>query len=161
MWKIKNKEWRRRIFRYAPLFLWIGVILFASSTAGAMSNTSKFVRPFLMWLFPDLPEQTIILYHTYIRKLAHFAEYAVLGFFASRAFRYSTKRILHRFWWLCAALIVISVAVIDEFYQSFNVLRTSSVYDVGIDCAGGITMISLCLLYYFKKNNARGNTAGL
>ncbi len=83
---VQNLSWRERLWLYAPLFLWIGVIFYLSSSQGAMSNTSRFIRPFLEWMFPFATEETLQIYHGYIRKFAHFFEYAMLGFFASRAF---------------------------------------------------------------------------
>lgn len=142
-----NQKWRGRIIRYAPLILWVAVIFTASSTAGAMSNTSRIIRPLLEWLFPDASALTLDIYHGYIRKLAHFTEYAVLAFLASRAFWNSSQTILQKFWVLWAFLLVVLVASVDEYSQSFNVLRTGSIYDVLIDASGGLIMILLLVLY--------------
>ncbi|HEY8559414.1 MAG TPA: VanZ family protein [Pyrinomonadaceae bacterium] len=141
---IKNSTqniWRGRIIRYAPLILWVAVIFAASSTAGATQNTSMIIRPLLEWLFPDAASATLDAYHGYIRKLAHFTEYGALGFFASRAFFYSSKMNLRKFWFVWAFLFVAFVATADEYNQSFNAARTGSVYDSLIDIAGGLTVI--------------------
>lgn len=145
----ESQKWRGRIIRYAPLILWIGVIFFASSTAGASRNTSLFVRPFLVWLFPDAPAAILDIYHGYVRKFAHFAEYAVLAFFASRAFWDSSITAFRKFWFVWAFLIAALVASIDEYNQSFNPLRTGSFYDTLIDASGGLTMI--LILYFILK----------
>ncbi len=142
-----NQKWRGRIIRYAPLILWVAVIFTASSTAGASNNTSRIIRPLLEWFFPDVSALTLDIYHGYIRKLAHFTEYAVLAFLASRAFWLSSQTILQKFWFLWAFLLVVLVASADEYSQSFNVLRTGSIYDVLIDASGGLIMISLLVLY--------------
>lgn len=144
--------WRERIIRYAPLILWLAVIFLNSSTIGASSNTSRIIRPLLEFLFPNAPEDVLLIYHGYIRKFAHFAEYAVLAFFASRAFLFSSRPILRRFWFAFAFLFVAFVASVDEYNQSFNALRTSSPYDVLIDCAGGAAMILLFRLFTRKNN---------
>lgn len=115
-----------------------------------MSNTSRFIRPLLVFLFPNAPEGTLIVYHNYIRKFAHFAEYAGLAFFAARAFFNSNKKILRKFWYLFALLSVLFVAVIDETNQSFNAARTGSPTDVLIDVSGGFAMI---LIFYLVKRN--------
>jgi len=137
----KKTIWYGRFIRYVPLILWICLILFASTTNASMSNTSRFIRPFLEFLFPDTSETTLIIYHGYIRKLAHFVEYGVLAFFASRAFWLSSKDTLRKFWYVTAFLFVVFIAGIDEFNQSFNPTRTGSIYDVLIDGTGGILMI--------------------
>ena len=144
---IQKFNWRESIIAYAPLFLWLGVIFFLSSSNGSMSRTSLFVRPLLEWLFPAATEETLQIYHGYVRKFAHFFEYAMLGFFASRAFWSSSINLFKKYWYVFALLLVCLTASIDEYNQSFNVLRTGSIYDVLIDSAGGLMMIiflSIC-----------------
>lgn len=160
----KNSIWRGRISRYAPLFLWIGIVLFASTGNASMSQTSRFVRPLLEFLFPNAPEETLVFYHGYIRKSAHFIEYAILAFWASRAFANSLKPYLQKYWFLVSFLVVFAVASIDETNQSFNQARTGSPYDVLLDCAGGATMI---LFFYLirkliaKRKSSTGNISNV
>ncbi len=137
----QKNDWRGRFYRYAPLILWVGLILFLSTGQASMSNTSRFVRPLLEFLFPNSPEEILIIYHGYIRKLAHITEYAMLAFWASRAFSSSRLMFLRRFWFLFAFLLVALVASIDETNQSYNASRTGSVYDVLLDVSGGAAMI--------------------
>jgi len=149
----QKSAWRGRFFRYAPLILWIGVIFIASSNTGSMSNTSRFIRPLLEFLFPGTPEEILVVYHGYIRKFAHFAEYFGLAFFASRAFFGSSKEWLRKFWFIFALVLIVLVATADETNQSFLASRTSSVYDVLLDSSGGLTMILLFAVvkkYFFK-----------
>ena len=146
-------KWRERVIRYAPLILWIGVIFFLSSTQGAMTRTSRFIRPLLEFLFPNAPEETLIIYHAYIRKFAHFSEYAFLAFWAWRAFKTSTGEIIKKYNLLFSLGLVLFVASIDEFNQSFNAARTGSIYDVLLDFTGGLTMI--LIIYLLVKNKAR------
>lgn len=142
-----KSKWRGRIIRYAPLILWAGAVFLASSTTGSMSNTSLIIRPLLEWFFPNTPEDILSLYHGYIRKFAHFFEYAVLAFFASRAFWSSSVNFLRRFWTIFAFLFVLIVASVDEYNQSFNPARTGSVDDILLDCAGGAAMILFLRLF--------------
>ncbi len=143
----ESNKWRGRIIRYAPLVLWISVIFIASSTAGASKNTSIIIRPLLEWLFPAATSANLDIYHGYIRKCAHFTEYGVLAFLASRAFWNSSVQVLRRFWFVLSFLTVFSIASIDEYNQSFNVLRTGSFYDTLLDASGGLTIILLLVLY--------------
>ncbi|HXH69212.1 MAG TPA: VanZ family protein [Pyrinomonadaceae bacterium] len=156
---IFSEKWRGRTIRYAPLFLWIVVILFASTTQGAMSNTSRFIRPLLEFLFPNAPEETLILYHGYIRKLAHLSEYAILAFWASRAFWSSSVEFLQRYWFIFSLALVFLVASIDEYNQSFNLLRTGSIYDVWLDVSGGLLMIMVLKVWaVFKARKVKNNS---
>jgi VanZ family protein len=147
--------WRGRIARYAPLFLWIGVIFFLSSTLGSMSHTSRIIRPLLEWLFPDASAETITLYHAYIRKFAHFTEYAILAFLASRGFRGSSKAFLQKYWYAASIALVVLIASIDEFNQSFNPQRTGAFSDVWLDCFGGIFMILSILAIGRKRKSEK------
>lgn len=146
--KNRKSVWRARIYAYAPLILWIAVIFINSSTIGASSNTSRIIRPLLELVFPAANAAALDLYHGYIRKLAHFTEYAVLGFLASRAFWRSSRIAGRKFWFVWAFLIVVAIAAADEYNQSFNPLRTSSVYDTFIDASGGLFAI---FLFYGAK----------
>jgi VanZ family protein len=153
----KKSFWRGRIIRYAPLILWIGVIAFMSSGQASMSQTSRFVRPLLEFLFPSTPEETLIIYHGYIRKLAHLTEYAILALFAARAFRYSANSFLHNNWLILSIVVVAIIATIDETNQSFNSARTGSVYDVLIDCFGGLSTLAFMTIFYSIRKSKLKN----
>ena len=152
---LQKNDRRGRFIRYAPLFLWIGLILFLSTGQASMSNTSRFVRPLLEFLFPGTPEEILIVYHGYIRKLAHVTVYAVLAFWASRAFVGSSREFLRRFWFVVAFATVLLVASVDETNQSFINSRTGSIYDVLLDSFGGAIGILLFALIWRSKIRRR------
>lgn len=111
-----------------------------------MSQTSRFIRPALEFLFPSAPEQTLLIYHGYIRKAAHFTEYAVLAFLAVRALSIPATVRFHKWRFILPLLLVVGVAAIDEFHQSFEASRTGSILDVMLDISGGVVMIVLLRL---------------
>ncbi|CAN5583510.1 hypothetical protein BH24ACI3_BH24ACI3_09510 [soil metagenome] len=111
-----------------------------------MHETSRYVRPVLEFLFPSADAETIKAYHGYVRKFAHFAEYAVLAFFAARALLGSRIGLLRRKWIVFAMGLVLLIACVDEIGQSFDPSRTGSVYDVMIDSVGGAFMVILIWL---------------
>ena len=141
-----TQEW---IWRYGPLIIWMAVISFASTQEFSADNTSKFVRPLLLWLFPNLTEEGIALAHFLVRKAAHLTEYAVLGCLAARAFTGSSRGFLRQRWFLAGMLLVVLHALLDEYHQSFVPSRTGSIYDSGIDIAGGL--IGLLGFSYFRS----------
>ena len=115
---------------------------------GSMNETSRFVRPLLEFLFPEALPETLTYFHGYIRKFAHFVEYAVLGMLAFRAFRtffVGASRAT-----LFAFVLAAAVAILDEYQQSFNPQRTSSPYDVLIDLAGALTTLIVLALFARK-----------
>ena len=143
---LKISNGRGRFWRYAPLILWIIVIFVASSNIGSMSNTSRIIRPLLLWLIPDISEATLLVVHGFVRKTAHFVFYFILGLLAARAFASTSKSYLQKLWFPAALLIVVTIASLDETNQSFLASRTSSIYDVLLDTAGGLTAISIWLI---------------
>jgi VanZ family protein len=138
--------------RYGPLILWILVIVGFSSEQASAEQTSRFIRPLLEFLFPSASPERLEFYHAGVRKAAHFTEYAILAFFAVRAFSASSVAFLKngRFW--LAVAVVVFVAAADEFHQSFEPSRTSSPWDVVLDCVGGTTM---ALVYWLFKRFRR------
>ena len=143
---LSNNKWLGRITAYAPLILWIGVIFFLSSNQGSMSQTSLFVRPILKFLFPAAPEETLQIYHGYVRKGAHFTEYALLAFFALRALARSSFASLGNLRYVLPLVLAAIVASIDEFIQSFEASRTGTYRDVLLDIAGGVAMVAILWL---------------
>ena len=76
--------------------------------------------------------------HGVIRKSAHFFVYFVLGFLLFRAFYGESLLRWNLRWAVYSVILVILIAMSDEFHQSFVASRTSSPVDVVIDSAGGI-----------------------
>jgi VanZ family protein len=117
------------------------------STAGFSSiNTSRFIGPLLLWLFPNTSEASLSLIHLIVRKAGHVTEYAILAFLLRRAFVTSTRSFIQRNWFELALLIIVCYALLDEFHQSFVPSRTASLYDSAIDIAGGLTVLLILKL---------------
>ena len=68
----------RLLSRYLPLVAWLAFISYASSASFSAGNTSRFIGPFVLWLFPNTSQETLLVVHMITRKLAHFVEYAIL-----------------------------------------------------------------------------------
>jgi VanZ family protein len=146
-----------RLWRYGPLLLWMAFIFFASSGQLSASNTSRIIRPLLLWLFPDIGEESLAFVHFIIRKLAHLTEYAILALLAARAFISSSRQTFRHRWFLLAGLLVTLYALSDEFHQRFVPSRTGTIVDSFIDIAGGF--IALLLLSVWRGVKKREATA--
>ena len=144
----RQYKWRATFIRYAPLILWTGVIFFLSTEQGSMKATSGFIGPILRFLFPTAPDETLVIYHGYIRKAAHFTEYAILAMFAWRALASWSFKRSRAFKYFLPLLLVALVAATDEFNQSFEPSRTASFRDALLDFSGGVVMV---LLLWFIK----------
>lgn len=93
--------------------------------------------------------------HFFVRKAAHFTEYAILGF----------SLILHIYAvcdyisvkpkkaWLPAWVIAAVYACLDEYHQSFTADRSPQIRDVLIDSAGAAAGVLLCMMIFmiYKK----------
>ena len=114
---------------------------YASTNVFSSSNTSRFVGPVLLWLFPHITLETLAATHLLIRKASHLGEYAVLGILAARAFKGSSQTVLQRHWFLAALLLIMIYALVDEYHQSFVPSRTGSIFDSLIDTTGGVAAL--------------------
>ena len=152
----EKQSWRRRLWRYGPLVAWACFVLFASSSNFSASNTSRIIRPLLLWLFPDISEESLAYVHFLVRKAAHFSEYALLGLLAARAFRTSQREKLRRLWWPAAFALVACVALVDEYHQSFLPSRTGTIYDSLLDMTGGATALACAALWLARRRKSSG-----
>ncbi|HEU5458855.1 MAG TPA: VanZ family protein [Pyrinomonadaceae bacterium] len=137
----KNTGKIRFVTHYLPLIAWLAFISFASSGRFSAGNTSRIIGPLILWLFPNTTQETLLVVHFITRKLAHFTEYAILGFLAARAFRTSPRPAISTRWFLISATLIVTFALLDEFHQTFVPTRTGSIYDSFIDMAGGLTAL--------------------
>ncbi|MGZ6241939.1 MAG: VanZ family protein, partial [Candidatus Binataceae bacterium] len=93
-------------------------------------NTSKFIDPILRFLMPGASAATIALAHGFVRKAAHFTNYAIL------------------FWLLVSGPLrgrpyfafglCVLYALLDEGHQLFVTSRGPSLYDVALDSTGAL-----------------------
>lgn len=82
------------------------------------------------------------LWHTLIRKGAHFTEYAVLAMLLANALWGTALSVRLR--WMLPVLISALYAITDEVHQFFVPGRACRLLDVGIDTCGAI--FGICLL---------------
>jgi len=146
-----SSNWRSRVKRYGPLAFWIALVFFFSSGEASAAQTSRIIRPILEFLFPGASESTLVQLHFFIRKLAHLTEYSILAFWAVRAWKRSSYTIVSNNRYLFAIALVLVVASLDEFNQSFEPSRTSTVWDVALDVTGGVVMVLFIRLFELWK----------
>ena len=131
-------SWRRISLAWLLVLGWAAMIWQFGSDAYSLDRTSRFLQPLIDWLLAGIDLATRYRVHAWIRKSAHFIEYAILALLAFRAALLSAER--HRigtaFW--VALFFVATLAAADEFRQSLSAARTGSPYDVLIDVSGGL-----------------------
>lgn len=132
------REKRKIILRVVLTSLTVILIcwIFSNSVQNAEDSSSKsgavreFLQNFVDALFPD---GDIFVSEHFVRKAAHFSEYALLGAMLLFTYRSYTVK---RFWFLIPALIAALVPFLDEGLQFFSDGRTPKFTDVCIDLAG-------------------------
>ena len=149
----ENSSSLRRLGRYGPLLFWIAFISFASTDEFSSDNTSRFLRPLLLWLFPEISEGRLASVHFVTRKISHLVEYAILALLARRAFVSSSREFIQRHWFQLALLLVVLCSLLDEFHQSFAPSRSSSILDCVIDVIGGLSV--LLIFRAFERRTVR------
>ncbi len=142
---MKNRQTKERVW-HAVIILTV-LIIWGQSLLGqelsAMQSSS--VQGFLGKVFGDWIYDTFL--YTHIRKVAHFAEYAVLGAecMSYRAWRRDANLVQWR-----TAAFGLAIAVCDELLQ-FISARAPGIKDVLLDMAGyicgGMVVFSVIWLY--------------
>jgi VanZ family protein len=122
-----------------------GTIWMLSGDDFSADTTGSFLLPLLHWLFPELHGATLWRLHHFVRKAAHFSEYAALGLLAFRALWLTLESTAQRVAAL-SLLLALAVAGIDEARQSLSLARTGSIWDVALDLCGAAAAVLLLLL---------------
>lgn len=97
-----------------------------------------------------------IVSHNVLRKIAHFTEYAALGFFMSGLVYFSFNR--NKFY--IPLIPCVLYAVSDEIHQYFVPERACRIFDVFVDSCGssvGILIFLLILYLIVKRKRTRSN----
>lgn len=130
------------------VLLWIAFIFCRSlQPADVSSSESSSVLALLRRLVPfELSEH-------FVRKLAHFTEFGVLGVLAGILFCGSCQRLRTGF--LFAVMTGMSTALCDETIQLFVAGRTGQIPDVWIDVAGAAAgaVLALAIRAIWRRKN--------
>ena len=154
-----KKVYYDRMLSALAVLLWMAVIYIFSAQTGAISGgTSGRILKLFIGVFypnfdslsPDLQTSIMSIWHTVIRKGAHFSEYAVLAILCANAIR------TYNFSKLWRAIIPVGVgflyAASDEIHQLFVADRAGSPVDVCIDTAGAVFgALSFYGIYFLIK----------
>ena len=135
---MRRRNWLAPAILLVLGFAWGNSILSGDASKGVSGE----MRGLLAAIFPfleELPEYAL-------RKIAHFAEFAVLGFLLAWDTVQRGKTGFARF--SAPVSLAMLAALIDETIQLYRPGRLSSVVDVWIDTAG--VFAGICLLYVLR-----------
>lgn len=126
----------RKLTKALLLVVWMGVIfMFSSQNGEESSGISNGILLTLMNVVP-MENLSIETLSFFIRKAAHFTEYAILGLLVDINSENKDKK--HLLW---SVLFCFIYAISDEIHQYFVPMRSCSFIDVIIDTSGAIFAI--------------------
>ena len=138
----------RKVIAFALMaLLMIGFIW--GNSLKSIEQSSNQSAPIAESLQPVLDPQEKIekpVFHDFVRKLAHVVEFFALGVFAA-GFAVSLGASLKKIFVSMPILLVLSVAVIDEYIQHFT-KRGSLVTAVVLDFAGALAGLGCAWLLF-------------
>ncbi len=155
---------RHQLSAWLPVLFCILVISQESTAAfGADHTSGPLQRFFESLLHRHFTQPEWWRLHLLIRKIGHFTGYGLLSACWFRGF-WMTYRPAHIPWKRrigCHELAMFGtllVACADEFHQLFLPNRTGSIWDVAVDCSGGVLVQAILWLI---MNRNRGATSAM
>ena len=151
--KSPNKDIVLTLLFLALALVWACVIFgFSSQDAEQSASLSEEVTEVIVDTFEVKTEPNIIEH--FVRKTAHFTEYAVFGglLFLSFAFFCRYKQKSPYLALIPSSLVSLVYAASDEFHQGFVSGRSPELIDVCIDTSGAVLAGALiCLIIYIVR----------
>jgi VanZ family protein len=125
---------------WLPVLLGILIIMVESTEWLGSDHTTGPLRMIYQSIFGQVGDAQWDVIHHYIRKSGHFLGYGLIGLAWLRAWWMTLPRSRFVPDAMLALLGTALIASLDEFHQAFLPNRTSSPWDVLIDCSGAITL---------------------
>ena len=158
-------SFRTLAHRWWPVLVWLGVIRLESTDYASASNTSGVLYTVIAAVVPQVEESFVSQLDEILRKIGHFAGYAILSALVFLALRYTNydrlRPLLRRPWgiyfrdfwrwnWaLFGMLVTVATAAADEFHQSFLPSRTGRWQDVVLDACGAAVLQAI--IYFLSQ----------
>jgi VanZ family protein len=119
-----------------------GLMYYFSTDVFSADNTRNIFEKIFLWFSPHASKRAILTFNYFLRKSAHFTEYAILGWLLFRAFR-AGNPVRWRFKWALQSFVfAASWALLDELHQSFTQKRGGSIWDSLLDSTGALFMLT-------------------
>ena len=130
-----------------PVAVGIAIIVAESTTFFGADRTTGPLRWLYQALFGPVNNARWAMVHHYVRKCGHFLGYGALGLAWLRAWWMTLPRFRFLFDSELALLATALVATWDEWHQHSLPNRSSSPWDVLLDCCGALFMQSMVFVY--------------
>ena len=162
-----KKVYIDRILSVLILMAWMVLIFgFSSQNAsdsvsvstGVTAKIARLLTPNFDEMSPLAQAEVIEAFHHFVRKTAHFVEYAILGLLAVNALR--TYRVNKALRFILPVAICLVYAITDETHQYFVPERSAQISDVLLDTLGGtVGVVAMLTLLWLVKIIKRKKTA--
>lgn len=131
-----------KIVRYwLPVVVMLGLMYWFSTDALSGENTRGIIETVLSWFGYRASPRQLTRFNYFVRKSAHFTEYAILAALLFRAFRADSLLRWRLRWSIYSFAVALVWAAVDELHQSFTRTRGGSVYDSLLDSSGALFML--------------------
>lgn len=131
----------RIIWYWLPVAMMFGLMYYFSTDVFSADNTRNIFERIFLWFSPNASKRSILTFNYFLRKSAHFTEYAILGGLLFRAFR-SGDPLRWRFKWAVQSFVFAAIwALLDELHQSFTRKRGGSIWDSLLDSSGALFIL--------------------
>lgn len=151
-------QWAKRWWAVVVMMI---VVFFFGTDLFSSENTRPIIRWIIQLFFGDRTgAQLAGGGEGWLRKSAHFLEYALLAYLWFRALRGDHQRRWKWSWFAIAFLATALWATVDELQQGYiSRHRTGSGWDVLIDSSGGLTALMLIFVAYLIRPTRRLETS--
>lgn len=131
------------ISAWLPVAIGIAIIVMESTQYFGSDRTSGPFRWIFQAIFGPVSDAHWQVIHHLIRKTGHFLGYGLIGLAWLRAWRMTLPSLRFLTQAALALLGTGMLATWDEWHQSFLPNRTSSPWDVLLDCCGAFVLLSI------------------
>jgi VanZ family protein len=143
------------ISAWLPVAIGIAVIATESTKYFGSDRTSGPFRWLYQMIFGVVSDDQWGVIHHLIRKTGHFLGYGLIGLAWLRAWRMTLLQAKLIYQAILALAGTALLASWDEWHQSFLPNRTSSPWDVLIDCCGAAAMMTIAAAWLRRRGATR------
>lgn len=131
------------LFAACVLYIWYNSMQNAAASSARSEELTRIINEIISIISQDAG---FVIKELFVRKFAHFAEYALLGVLTVLLFWVHEWKPFKRF--PAVLLTGLFVAALDESIQLFSVGRSAALLDVGIDMFGFLCSMLFSFLFY-------------
>jgi VanZ family protein len=135
------------LWYWFPVVMMFGLMYWFSTDVFSSDNTRSVLERIYLWFNPHATRHSINSFNYFVRKSAHFTEYAVLGGLLYRAFRAGDPVKWRLRWAACSFAFSLTWALLDEFHQSLTRTRGASIWDSLLDTTGALFILTMIALF--------------